>query len=160
MSILMVFVTACDGRDGARPDASAPSPSAEAEATLKQPAPKQAEPVPAMLPAPQGTVAIDRRYVHTCRETAACPKLLQDAGAKHCSGLTLGGLSWRLPTFAELQDWRGNDALAAFDGFHWSASAWEEDPAQFWIFDPGSGSKTTARPDRKPFTIRCVAEPN
>lgn len=155
MSTLVVFVTGCDGGDAARPA----SPPAESESASRPAASNKVQAVPPIPPAPPGTVAIERRYVHTCQESSACPTLLQDAGAKHCSGLTLGGLSWRLPTFAELQSWRGHDALAAFDVFHWSASAWDEDPAQFWIFDPGSDSKTTARPDRKPFTIRCVAEP-
>lgn len=122
-------------------------------------APDEAAEPAALPPAPEGTVAIDGVYVHTCAEPSSCPALLQDAGAAHCAGLSLGSLTWRLPTLAELEGWKGNAELTGFDVFHWSGSAWEEDAAQFWIFDPGSGSKTTAKPDRKPFTIRCVAEP-
>jgi hypothetical protein len=87
----------------------------------------------------------------------ACPALLQDAGVAHCKSLQLGGLLWRLPTLQELEAWRGNAALVGYDVFHWSGTAWSDDPGQFWIYDPGSGAKTTAKPDRKPFTIRCVA---
>ena len=104
-----------------------------------------------------GTVQIGRVYVQTCADAKACPALLQDAGVAHCKSLQLGGLLWRLPTLEELESWKGNPALVGYDVFHWSGSAWDEDPGQFWIFDPGSGAKTTAKPDRKPFTIRCVA---
>lgn len=145
-------------------DSSTPKPKpAEAEAEpavrpneAKAVAKQEPEPLP---PAPEGAIAIDRVYVQTCAEPEACPALLQDAGAAHCKGLTLGGLAWRLPTVDELERWKGNAALVGYDVFHWSGTAWDEDPTQYWIFDPGSGAKTTAKPDRKPFTIRCAAQP-
>ena len=141
---------------------SKPAPTKPAEPEAKPAAStsekKVAEPEHGPLaPAPEGAVAIGRIYVQTCAESKPCPALLQDAGVAHCKALALGGLLWRLPTLEELESWRGNPALVGYDVFHWSGSAWNEDPGQFWIYDPGSGSKTTAKPDRKPFTIRCVA---
>lgn len=153
--IPMLLALACDSSKPAKP-----AEPAEPEAKAAPSEAKAAKPEPApMAPAPEGTVAIDRVYVHTCATPDACPSLLQDAGAAHCTSLTLGGLPWRLPTVQELEAWRGNEALAGYDVFHWSGSAWEDDPGQFWMYDPGSGAKTTAKPDRKPFTIRCVAQP-
>jgi hypothetical protein len=84
---------------------------------------------------------------------------MQAEGAAHCEGLTLVGLKWRLPTIEELQSWRGNEALSGYDVFHWSGTVWDEDAGQVWIYDPGTDAKTTAKPTRKPFTIRCVAQP-
>jgi len=144
------LLPACDSAPKAKTE---PKQDAETKS-----APATAKPVP-MAPAPEGTVVIDGLYVHTCAAEGSCPTLLQDAGAAHCKGLGLGGMQWRLPRIEELERWVGSDALQGFDGFHWTGSAWDEDPAQWWIFDPGSKSKTTAKPDRKPFTIRCVAEP-
>jgi hypothetical protein len=143
-------------------DSSTPAPAKPTEAATKPATPTNERPPtePAPLgPAPAGTVAIGKVYVQTCAEPQACPALLQDAGATHCKSLGLAGLQWRLPTLAQLEAWRGNAALVGYDVFHWSGSAWDEDPGQLWIYDPGSGSKTTAKPDRKPFTIRCVAQP-
>lgn len=146
-------------------DSSAPPPSAKADAKADPEAKAKTRPVaapatpPPLPPAPEGAVTIKGVYVQTCAPPHACPSLLQDAGAAHCAGLKLGALRWRLPTLKELEAWRGHDQLAGYDVFHWSGSAWEEDPAQWWIYDPGSGSKTTAKPDRKPFTIRCAAQP-
>lgn len=157
LALLLLPVLACDS---SKPDAEAETkPQAEIKPAETKPAEtKPAEPAP-LSPAPPGAIAIDRLYVQTCAEPEACPSLLQDAGAAHCKALTLGELTWRLPTIAELEQWRGHESLVGFDVFHWSGSAWDEDPAQFWMYDPGSGSKTTAKPDRKPFTIRCVAQP-
>lgn len=153
----LILVIGCDSSPS---KASAPAARAEGEGKAKAAAvePKPAEPAP-LAEAPAGAVAIGRVYVQTCADADACPALLQDAGAAHCKALALGGLAWRLPTVEELESWRGNAALSGFDVFHWSGSAWEEDPGQYWIYDPGSGAKTTAKPDRKPFTIRCVAQP-
>lgn len=119
---------------------------------------KKDQPV-ALPPGPEGTVAIGHVYVQTCDKAEACPELLQAPGAAHCAGLELGGMTWRLPKIEELLKWKGNEALHGFDVFHWSGSAWEDDAAQWWIYDPDSEMKTTAKPDRKPFTIRCVAAP-
>jgi hypothetical protein len=154
----LLFTLACDSKPkSADADAKAKAETKDGPAPSEA-APPKPEPAP-MAPAPEGTVAIDRVYVHTCATPDSCPTLLQDAGAAHCKALTLGDLSWRLPTVEELESWRGNEALSGYDVFHWSDSAWNEDPGQFWIYDPGSGSKTTAKPDRKSFTIRCVAQP-
>jgi hypothetical protein len=168
LALSLVGVAGCDS--------SKPSPGKPADAKA-EPAPKVesklAEPEHgALAPAPEGAVAIGRVYVQTCADPkafgaagdepqgppkTACPALLQDAGVAHCKSLQLGGLLWRLPTLQELESWRGNAALVGYDVFHWSGTAWSDDPGQFWIYDPGSGAKTTAKPDRKPFTIRCVA---
>jgi hypothetical protein len=154
LALLLPLVLACDAKP------APPKPAVEeAEPVARAPAPKQdphANPEP-LAAAPAGAVAIGRVYVQTCADAKACPALLQDAGVAHCKALGQGGLLWRLPTLAELEAWRGNPALVGYDVFHWSGSAWDEDPTQFWIYDPGSGAKTTAKPDRKPFTIRCVA---
>ncbi|MCX4240617.1 hypothetical protein [Paraliomyxa miuraensis] len=157
--VLLLPGLACDSKP-TKADGKAESADAKGEPDASEAKPAQSEAKPApMAPAPEGAVVIDRVYVHTCAATDSCPALLQDAGAAHCKSLTLGGLSWRLPTVEELESWRGNEALSGYDVFHWSGSAWDEDPGQFWMYDPGSGSKTTAKPDRKPFTIRCVAQP-
>ncbi len=146
---------------------SATPPAAEQKQSSTAQAPGQAKPseqpvaAPAeqpLPPAPDGAVTIGKLYVQTCAQAAPCPELLQAAGATHCEELTLGGLSWRLPTLTELESWKGNAALSGYDVFHWSGTEWEEGPGQVWIYDPGTGSKTTTKPDRKPFTIRCVAD--
>lgn len=158
LAICCCALPSCDSSKPAKSEPAGAKGEAAAAAAKTEPT-KEAEPPP-LPPAPEGTVAIDRVYVHTCAEPSSCPSLLQDAGAAHCEGLSLGSLRWRLPTLVELESWKGNEALVGFDVFHWSGSPWEEDPEQLWIFDPGSGSKTTAKPDRKPFTIRCVASPS
>jgi len=154
-SLTLALAFACDSN---KPAPAKKSKPASSPATDKA-APVEAKKPPAMAPAPEGTIAIDQTYVHTCADEARCPEMLQDAGLEHCASLQLGSLTWRLPTIEELEAWKGRAELHAFDVFHWSGSVWDEDPAQFWIYDPGSGSKTTAKPDRKPFTIRCVAQP-
>lgn len=154
--LIVALVAGCD---------STPQPAASPQSEPSKPLEPARVPTPAapelepLAAAPAGTVVIDRRYVHTCAEAGSCPTLMQRPGAAHCRGLTLGGLTWRLPSVKELESWKGDAALAGYDVFHWSGTAWDEDPEQLWIFDPGSGSKTTAKPTRKPFTIRCVAEP-
>ena len=117
---------------------------------------KEAEPLP---PAPEGTVEIGGLYVHTCTETHPCPQLMHKYGKAHCEGLKTGGLTWRMPELKELESFKGNEGLTGFDVMHWTGTVWEEDAGQIWIYDPKSGAKTTAPPDRKPFTIRCVAAP-
>ncbi len=153
-ALSLVGVVACDSKPAPTGPVEAKAEPAKAEpAKAKDP---HANPEP-LAAAPEGTVAIGRVYVQTCAAPNACPALLQDVGVAHCKLLALGGLLWRLPTLQELEAWRGNPALVGYDVFYWSGTAWNEDPAQFWIYDPGSGAKTTAKPDRKPFTIRCVA---
>lgn len=152
--LCLLCAVACDSKE--------PAPAEPKKAEVKpSPSTSEQKAAPpehgALAPAPEGAVAIGRVYVQTCADPKACPALLQDAGVARCKSLGLGGLLWRLPTLQELESWRGNPALVGYDVFHWSGSAWDEDPAQLWIYDPGSGSKTTAKPDRKPFTIRCVA---
>lgn len=150
---------ACDSA----PDAARPGSTPEAKATVERKAEPEAQAAaperPSLAPPPPGAVIIDGVYVQTCEQAEACPALRQRAGDAHCRGLTLGGLAWRLPTIEQLEAWKASAGLRGFDVFHWSGSPWDEDPQQWWIYDPGSGSKTTARPDRKPFTIRCVAGP-
>ena len=156
--LLLGLVLACDSSPAAKPAEPAKAGPTEPE---PEPAPtkaKPAEPEP-LPPAPEGAAAIDGVYVQTCAAPHACPQLHQDAGAAHCKGLTLGALAWALPTLEQLESWKGQASLQGFDVFHWSGTPWDEDPEQWWIYDPGSGSKTTARPDRKPFTVRCVARP-
>ncbi|MEM7152735.1 MAG: hypothetical protein AAF799_07825 [Myxococcota bacterium] len=149
------LVLACDAPAKAPSKSASEEASAPAAAKSPTPAPEPA----ALPPAPDGAVIIDRVYVQTCAQPEACPDLMQKPGAEHCAGLQLGGLSWRLPTLEQLQSWRGNADLKRFDVMHWSGSVWKEDAGQVWIYDPGSNAKTTAKPDRKPFVIRCVAEP-
>jgi hypothetical protein len=153
LALVLLAALACDSKP-----APAEPAEAKAEPAPRASAPKDphASPNP-LAAAPEGAVAIGRVYVQTCADPKACPALLQDAGVAHCRSLALGGLLWRLPTVQELESWRGNPALVGYDVFHWSGTAWDEDPTQLWIYDPGSGAKTTAKPDRKPFTIRCVA---
>ncbi|MBC8068025.1 MAG: DUF1566 domain-containing protein, partial [Deltaproteobacteria bacterium] len=98
-------------------------------------------------------------YVQTCATPGSCPALLQVAGAAHCEALELGGLAWRLPTHAELKSWQGKPGLVGFDGFHWSSTPYDEAPEQVWIFDPTSKSETTIPKNRKPFAVRCAAQP-
>jgi hypothetical protein len=152
---------ACDSSPKTAP-ASEPSKQSAAASKAETKAETKATPAaepPKLPPAPEGAVALDGVYVQTCQPPHDCPQLLQDAGVAHCEGLTLGSLKWRLPSIEQLEAWRGKAKLHGYDVFHWSGSPWDEDPKQLWIYDPGSGSKTTAKPDRKPFTIRCVAEP-
>lgn len=161
-AFVIVLALACDPAPKAeapKKDASPVPKSAAAESKVGSKVESKAEPA-RLPPAPEGAVTIDGVYVQSCVEPHGCPPMLQDAGAKHCKELTLGELSWQLPTLEQLESWKDEAALSGFDVFHWSGSAWDEDPAQFWIYDPGSGSKTTAKPDRKPFTIRCVARPS
>lgn len=153
----LLCTLACDSKPApAKPAEPAAKTSAKAAPPASESKDPHANPNPLAAP-PEGAVAIGRVYVQTCADAKACPALLQDAGVAHCKSLQLGGLLWRLPTLEELESWKGNPALVGYDVFHWSGTAWDEDPAQFWIYDPGSNAKTTAKPDRKPFTIRCVA---
>lgn len=109
-------------------------------------------------PAPDGATILGKLYVQTCAAEGSCPSILQAAGEAHCAALKLGGLVWRLPTHDELKSWRGKPGLTKFDGFHWSSTPFRDAPDQVWIFDPTSGSETTIPRDRKPFTVRCVAQ--
>lgn len=155
--VLLAVPLSCACDPSPKPDTKTAAAPAE---PAKAPAPPAAKAEPEPLPAaPQGTVVIDGRYVHTCAESKSCPTLMHAEGASHCDTLALGSLKWRLPKIEELESWRGNAALTGFDVFHWSGSAWEDDASQVWIYDPGSAAKTTALPTRKPFTIRCVADP-
>jgi len=156
--VLPLLLAACDSGKPAEAKRTADKPAPKAE-SASRPAEPPAAPKP-LPPAPEGSVVVGRVYVDTCAADGACPTLLQDAGAKHCAARKTAGASWRLPTLAELESWKGNAELTGYDVFHWSGSTWAEDAAQFWIYDPGSDMKTTAKPDRKPFTIRCVQAPD
>jgi len=145
----LVIVLGCDAAPAPAPS-EAPPPAAPAKPAAK---------APTLAPAPRGTTILGNVYVQTCASEGSCPALLQVAGVAHCKALVLGGLAWRLPTQAELKSWRGKPALAGFDGFHWSSTPFADAPDQVWIYDPTSGSETTIPADRKPFTVRCVAQP-
>ncbi len=149
---MFVLGFACDSTPEVQP-VPAPEPAPPAERASFKALP------PPMAPAPEGAIIMGEVYVETCAGQGGCPALLQDAGAAHCAKMARGGLSWRLPSVQELERGVGNADLVGFAGFHWSGTPWKEDPAQFWMFDPESNMKTTAKPDRKPFTIRCAAEP-
>lgn len=168
LALSLSWTFACDASRPAPAHKGDDPPVTPAKAEPKAAKAEDPHESPKLTAPPEGTVAIGRVYVQTCAaptagsgaETGApapCPALLQDAGVAHCKALALGGLLWRLPTLEELESWRGHPGLVGFDVFHWSGTTWDEDPAQIWIYDPGSGAKTTAKPDRKPFTIRCVA---
>lgn len=144
-----LLAVACDAAPAPTP-ATTPAP-ADAKASPTKPA--------ALAPAPDGAVIVGKLYAQTCAPTHACPSMLQAAGEAHCKALALGGLSWRLPTHAELKSLAGRAGLLATDGFHWSGTPFAEAPDQVWIFDPKTGSETTIPRDRKPFTVRCVAQP-
>ena len=150
VSLALLLVVACDR--AAEPAATAALP-AQAESPAKAPA----KPEPG--PAPPGSLVVEGRYVQTCADAAACPSLLQPAGAAHSKALALGGLAWRLPERAEIASWRGKTGLVGAEGFHWSGTPFADDPGQVWIHDPSSGTETTIPPDRKPFRVRCVAKP-
>ena len=156
---MLTLLLACDSGDEAAKDtkkeeAKNTAPEAKAEADAKAATPARVEPAEA----PEGTAEIGGVFVRTCAEPHPCPSMKHAEGKAYCEGLKTGDMTWRLPSLAELESWRGNAALTAFDVMHWTGTAWEEDAGQVWIYDPGSGAKTTAPPDRKPFTIRCVAE--
>jgi hypothetical protein len=138
------------GCDAAPAPAAAPPPAADAKPAAK---------APALAPAPEGATILGKLYVQTCAASGSCPTVLQVEGAAHCSALATGGLAWRLPTQAELKSWRGKPGLVGFEGFHWSSTPFADAPDQVWIFDPTSGSETTIPKDRKPFMVRCVAQP-
>ncbi len=153
---MLALVLACDSGGESAKDAKAEdaAPAAKAEAEAKAVAPPAARP-----PAPEGTVALGKLYVRTCADPHPCPSMKHAEGKAYCEGLNTGGLTWRLPSLAELESWRGEASLTGYDVMHWTGTAWEEDAGQVWIYDPGSGAKTTAPPDRKAFTIRCVGSP-
>lgn len=153
--LVLGLVFSCDAPKKDASEAQSKDEAAPAAAKKATPAP---EPKP-LAATPEGAIIIDRVYVQTCALPDTCPDLMQKPGAEHCKGLGLGGLTWRLPEVKELESWKGNAELKRFDVMHWSGSVWKEDAKQVWIYDPGSGMKTTAKPDRKPFVIRCVAEP-
>lgn len=112
-------------------------------------------------PPPAGAVLLDPPlYAVSCDAAHPCPSLLQPAGETHCRDLTLGGIAhWRLPDREEVKRFAGVAGLEHLDGFHWTRTAFTEDPAQAWIVDPESGQETTIPRTRKPFTIRCVFDP-
>lgn len=165
---LSLWMVAC----GASTTPAAPTPAAPAPAApAKADAPAHdaaaapfAAPTAKPPPPPEGVVLLDPPlYVQRCDAALPCPALLQPAGEAHCRGLALGGLSgWRLPDRAEVARFArasGPDQLSGLEGFHWTRTAYAEDPKQAWIVDPKTGQETTIPRDRKPFTIRCVIDP-
>ncbi len=156
-SLALLLLLGCDG--GAKPTADA---SDEAGAGNERPGPgaPEPEPEPEPLKAIEGAVADEGRRIHVqaCTEAVPCPKLLQAAGETQCAELDLDGKGWRLPTRDEAKGFKDLAGLFETEGFHWTGTAFADDDAQRWIFDPGSGSETTVPRDRKSFTVRCVRD--
>lgn len=161
--LLLAPLLACGG-DASKP--AAPAPAATPAPALAPPAPAPGEPFATPNakppPPPVGAIALDKPplYVQTCDPEHPCPALLQPAGEAHCRDLKLGDYEsgWRLPDREEVKRFRG-DGLHALEGFHWTHSAYADDPKQAWIVDPVGGQETTIPRDRKPFTVRCVMSP-
>ncbi|MBL9100559.1 MAG: DUF1566 domain-containing protein [Myxococcales bacterium] len=145
----------------AKPDPAPAKPDATPAPAPTTPDAPFATPKAKPPPAPEGAVLLDPPlYVQRCDPAHPCKKLLQPAGETHCRELKLGGLAnWRLPDREEAKRFAGNAELADLDGFHWTRTAFAEDGAQAWIFDPKSGQETTIPRTRKPFTVRCVIDP-
>ena len=154
----MLLLVGCDG--GSSGPAGADKPDTRADDTPDASPEPAAAPEPAPMKDVDGAVAdVDRRmYVQLCTETLPCPKLLQAAAETHCEELDLDGSGWRLPTRDEAKGFKTLDGLAERDGFHWTSTAFADDDAQRWIYDPASGSETTVPKDRKNFTVRCVRD--
>lgn len=154
----MLLLSGCDG--GSSGSGVADKPAAGEPATEAEAEPVAAEPTPAPMPAVDGAAADEERRIHVqlCAEALPCPKLLQAAAETHCKELDLGGTGWRLPTRDEAKGFKTLDGLAERDGFHWTSTAFADDDAQRWIYDPASGSETTVPKDRKNFTARCVRD--
>lgn len=158
----LAFLLACGAGTPQQPAQSDP---ARSEPAKQAPAPeKQQEPFATPKakppPAPDGAVLLDPPlYVQRCDPAHPCTKLLQPAGETHCRQLKLGATTgWRLPDRHEVKRFTAAE-LADVDGFHWTRTAFDQDPAQAWIVDPKSGKETTIPRNRKPFTIRCVLDP-
>lgn len=159
-ALAMLLLWGCDGgstgSSGPSDSSGAGEPADEAPADT-QPA---AEVEPPPMAAVDGAVADEERRIHVqlCAEALPCPKLLQAAAETHCKELDLDGGRWRLPTRDEAKGFKALDGLADRDGFHWTSTAFADDDAQRWIYDPASGSETTVPRDRKKFTVRCVRD--
>lgn len=159
---VLALVFAC----GSEPAPAAPSPAPAAPSPAEPPVKAEpfAQPKLAPPPAPDGAALLpDRKrplYVQRCDPAHPCPDLLQPAGETHCRELELGGFTdWRLPDRDDVKRFGEIADLDGADGFHWTRTAFAEDPAQAWIVDPKSGQETTIPRTRKPFRVRCVIEP-
>lgn len=157
LGVAAALAFAACGKDA--PDAD---PATRAPAKVA-PTKSAADPAPPSepAPAPDGAVALRSPdlYVQTCDAEHACPKLLQAAGDDHCGGLDWGGLKWRLPEHTEAKRFAGAPGLQDLETFHWTRTPYAEDDAQVWVVDPKSGQETTLQKTRKPFVVRCVADP-
>lgn len=162
-AVLVALVLACGGEPGPAP---APAPAQPTKSAAEPPARGESFAKPDLTPPPppDGAALLpDRKkplYVQRCDPAHACPDLLQPAGETHCRDLDVGGLAhWRLPDRDEVKRLGEIAGLDALDGFHWTRTAFAEDPAQAWIVDPKSGQETTIPRTRKPFRVRCVFDP-
>ena len=111
------------------------------------------------IEAPPGTVVAlnGQLLVQTCDEEHPCIDALHGKGAEHCGGFEVESFSnWRLPTKDEVHAFANVDGAQALEGYHWTATPDQANPAMFWIADPKGTQPTTLPPDRKPFRIRCV----
>jgi hypothetical protein len=158
---VLVCAAAC-GRPAPAPAPAEREPiSARADSPSRTPLARREPPV-GTPPAP-GTRMLIRPdlVVQDCSELAPCPDLLQPAALAHCAELKLGGLApWRLATRDELERLAALGEVPGLAGYHWSSSAWEDDPSQVWIVDPaGREQATTLPPTRKPLRARCVHTP-
>ena len=155
--LLFAFGAVCWVACGA-PTSPAPETKTAPEPAEAAPDKEPAADPPPPPPAPEGAQLIGKIYVQNCAEPA-CPKLLQPAGQAHCKSLKQGDTqTWRLPTLEEAKGFTGVDGLQVLEGFHWTSSPYTDDDKQAWIMDPMGGQSTTIPRDRKPFTIRCVAD--
>ena len=158
-SLLGLFVACGEGAPKAE---VAPTPAPEAAAKAPAEAPPFATPAERPPPPPVGAILLERPalYVQRCDPEHPCPFLMQPEGEAHCRGLKLGDYEsgWRLPDRDEAVRFSAPE-LAAREGFHWTRTAYADDPKQAWIVDPIGGQSTTIPRDRKPFTIRCVMTP-
>lgn len=150
-ALALLLVTACDKQSESAPAANDASASTDEKRQAK-PAPPETAPPP---PSVEGAVFDKGIYVQRCAEP--CPDLLQEPGAKHCSGLQLAGRSWRLPSQDEAARF-GSLEIEQTSGYHWTGTAYDQDDAQVWIVDPDSDQPTTVSKDRKPFRVRCVSD--
>ena len=155
----LLTLGACDSGNELSPaktDEPVPDPNSD-DAAAKGAGAETPTPLP---DAPQGAVldAKGKLFVQACATEEDCPKLLQAKGVEHCAGLKLGDVTWRLPSQEEAGRFAKLEGLGSTSGYHWTSTPFDQDDSQVWIVDPSGPPSTTIPKDRKPFTIRCVAE--
>lgn len=154
---LLLVGLACGSEEPSKPRSELGS--VEKSSLAPQPALAEPPPIAAVPVAIEGTVVGTRGKlrVQDCAQPS-CPKLLHAEAQAHCAGLELGALEqWRLPTKSEAAGLSRIEGLSAREGYHWTASAFDADAAQYWIVDPaGAGPSTTIPGTRKAMRVRCV----